>query len=548
MSLLRISHLQVDFTQGEQPVSAVRDLSLQIAAGEVLALVGESGSGKSVTAAAILGLLPAGQVKVQGQILFDGQPLLQQSELQLNQIRGHKIAMVFQNSLSTLDPSYAIGQQLQHNLKRLDPLLSRQQLQQQALHWLEKMKIKDAARVMAMYPHQLSGGMRQRVLIALAAMCKPALLIADEPTTALDAGVQQQILQLLKELCQQQNMAMLLISHDFGVVSWLSDRVAVMRNGLIVETNHTQALIRAPQHAYSKTLLQSVPQLNVPAVSKPKADSLPLLAANNISCTYSRRDGAGWWKKRSSFAAVDKLSFQLPAGEIVGIIGESGSGKSTLARILAQLIPATQGQVTYRQQPIHADNREQLLAFRQQVQMVFQDSLAAFNPRLRLDEQLIRAQLRLQSSTDRHSALQRAQQVFSDVGLHPSLLSRFPHQLSGGQRQRANIARALVVKPQCLILDEPTSALDVSVQAQVVELLANLHQQYQLSCLFISHNLALVAQFCQRILVMDKGQLVDDFYLQDIYHPQRHPVTQALLAAQLPLINDAADIEPKQLA
>ena len=546
MSLLTLSHLNVRFHQ--QNVQAVDDISLTIAPGEVLALAGESGSGKSVTAAAILGLLPASQVTVSGSITFDGQPLLHQSTAQLNRLRGHEIAMVFQNSLSTLDPSWRIGKQLQHNLKRLHPELGRTALREAALAWLTRMKIREPEQVMSRFPHQLSGGMRQRVLIALAAMCRPRLLIADEPTTALDATVQREVLQLLKALCQQQQMAMLIITHDFGVVAELSDRVAVMRQGKIIESNVTKALIAAPQHPYTQSLLAAVPYPSADPVFTPHAEGTPLLQARGLGRDFWRRETTGWWPKKVATTAVDGVNLDVARGEIVGIIGESGSGKSTLARLLAQLIPASRGELHLAGNVVDDSHPASVAALRRQLQCVFQDSLASFNPRLTLEEQLVRPQFRLGTAADRPQAIARAAALFAEVGLDTALLQRFPHQLSGGQRQRANIARALVVNPSILLLDEPTSALDLTVQAQVMTLLTRMHQQHALTCLFISHNLALVSQFCQRIVVMAHGVVVDDFARHELYAADRHPVTQQLLDANYLLPSGNADAALKRFA
>lgn len=529
MSLLQIAHLNVLFHR--QNVQAVNDVSLTIAPGEVLALAGESGSGKSVTAAAILGLLPADQVTIGGSITFDGQPLLHQSTAQLNRLRGHDIAMVFQNSLSTLDPSWRVGKQLQHNLRRLHPALGRRALREEAIAWLARMKIRQPEQVMALYPHQLSGGMRQRILIALAAMCRPRLLIADEPTTALDATVQREVLQLLKELCQQQQMALLIITHDFGVVAALSDRVAVMQHGRIVEQAATAELIAAPQHPYTQSLLAAVPWPNISPVAARLADGAPLLQTRALGKDFWRREPQGWWPKKVPVTAVNNVNLCVQRGEIVGIIGESGSGKSTLTRLLAQLIPADRGEIQFAGEPVRTADPQSVAALRRQLQCVFQDSLASFNPRLTLEEQLVRPQFRLGTTTQRPQAVARAQSLFSEVGLDVALLQRYPHQLSGGQRQRANIARALAVNPHFLLLDEPTSALDLTVQAQVMTLLTRMHQQHALTCLFISHNLALVAQFCQRIVVMAHGEVVDDFPRHALYAAERHPLTRQLLAA-----------------
>lgn len=534
MSLLTVAGLQVQFDR--QP-EVVKGISFDIQPGEVVALVGESGSGKSVTAAAILGLLPSA-AQVRGDIHFSGEDLLRLSPSGLNRLRGQAIAMVFQNSLSTLDPSWTIGKQLQHNLRRLEPTWGRKALREAALDWLERMHIRQPQQVMQLYPHQLSGGMRQRVLIALAAMCRPQLLIADEPTTALDASVQREVLELLQALCREQQMAMLLISHDFAVVAALSQRVLVMQQGQIVESATTQACIGRPEHAYTRALLAAVPQPDVRSEIPAKPGDI-LLSTEQVGRDFWRRDARRWWSGKVAVRAVDDVTLTLREGEIVGVIGESGSGKSTLARLLAQLLPADRGSVAWQQNPINRQDVGQMAEFRRQVQCVFQDSLASFNPRLRLKEQLIRAQLRLGSAAQRQEAATRAAALFNEVGLDATLLNRYPHQLSGGQRQRANIARALVTDPRCLILDEPTSALDLSVQAQVIALLRQLHLSHALTCLFISHNLALVAQFCQRIVVMEQGRIVDDFPRQALYDQERHPVTQRLLAASYLLPKDA---------
>jgi len=537
-NLLEIRDLSVDFPHPDGHFQAVKSLSLRIAPGEVLALVGESGSGKSVTAAAILGLLPAGKTQCRGEITFRGIPLLNQPDSVLNQVRGHGIATIFQNSLSVLDPSFTIGSQLTENLRRLAPKPSAKQREQQAVEWLEKVGISAAERVLRSYPHELSGGMRQRVMIALATMCQPALLIADEPTTALDSTIQQQILLLLKQLSQSLNMAVLVITHDFGVVSYLSQRVAVMQHGRIIETNTTEALIRHPQHAYTQTLIGAVPELVLKQRPRSAAQQevAPVLEAVNIAKHFTLRTGGGWFAKKTRFDAVRPLSLRFKRGEIVGVIGESGSGKSTLARLLARLLTASDGELLYQQQAITHLADTKLTDFRRHLQCVFQDSLASFNPRLTLAEQLTRPLLRLGIATDKAQAQLLARQAMIDVGLDDGLISRYPHQLSGGQRQRASIARALVVKPEFIILDEPTSALDVSVQAQILRLLLDLHARYRLTYLFISHNLPVVTTLCDRIIVMENGQVVDDFASADLYSAQRHKVTQRLIQAHLPLI------------
>lgn len=506
MSLLQIAHLNVLFHR--QNVQAVNDVSLTIAPGEVLALAGESGSGKSVTAAAILGLLPADQVTIGGSITFDGQPLLHQSTAQLNRLRGRDIAMVFQNSLSTLDPSWLVGKQLQHNLRRLHPTLGQHALREEAIAWLVRMKIRQPEQVMALYPHQLSGGMRQRILIALAAMCRPRLLIADEPTTALDATVQREVLQLLKELCQQQQMALLIITHDFGVVAALSDRVAVMQHGRIVEQAPTSELIAAPQHPYTQSLLAAVPWPNISPVAARLVDGAPLLQTRALGKDFWRREPQGWWPKKVPVTAVNNVNLRIQRGEIVGIIGESGSGKSTLARLLAQLIPADRGKIQFAGEPVRTADSHSVASLRRQLQCVFQDSLASFNPRLTLEEQLVRPQFRLGTATQRSQAVARAQSLFSEVGLDVALLQRYPHQLSGGQRQRANIARALAVNPHFLLLDEPTSALDIAHQVDVLALVHRLSQQRGLTVIAVLHDINMAARYCDYLVALRGGEMI----------------------------------------
>lgn len=537
--LLEIRDLHVDFPHPTGRFQAVKSLSLQVAPGEVVALVGESGSGKSVTAAAILGLLPAGKTQCRGEISFQGIPLLNQPDALLNKVRGHGIATIFQNSLSVLDPSFTIGSQLTENIRRLSPQTRARQRWQLAGEWLDKVGISAAERVLRSYPHELSGGMRQRVMIALAIMCEPALLIADEPTTALDSTIQQQILLLLKQLSQSLNMAILIITHDFGVVSYLSQRVAVMQHGRIVETNHTAQLIQHPQHSYTRQLISAVPELILKQrpLTGLNNDSEPLLQAVNIAKHFELRIGGGLFAKKTRFDAVKPLNLRLRRGEIVGVIGESGSGKSTLARLLARLLAASEGELLFEQQPITHQPESALTAFRRSLQCVFQDSLASFNPRLTLEEQLTRPLRRLGIAPDKTQARQLAQQALTDVGLDDALISRYPHQLSGGQRQRASIARALVIKPEFMILDEPTSALDVSVQAQIIRLLLDLHDRFNLTYLFISHNLPVITTLCDRIIVMENGHILDDFSTADLYSPQRHAVTQRLIQAHLPLVS-----------
>ena len=557
--LLSIEDLAVDFagTTGTEP--AVRGISLSVAPGEVLALIGESGSGKSVTAAAVLGLLPP-TAQVRGQIDFDGRALLGLPEAALNTVRGQGIGIVFQNSLTSLDPSLRVGAQLQAcaaHRRRLKPAEARDL----ALQWLDRVGIRDAARVMRAYPHELSGGMRQRVMIAIAVMAEPRLLIADEPTTALDATIQKQILDLLLEINQRYGTAILLITHDFGVVSYLSHRVAVMRAGEIVEQGPTAQLLSAPQHAYTRRLIQAVPEIGErsanpsaarrlgvpsagavlvhPTAATPPPTPLPtpapvLLEVVDLAKTFVI-DRNVFNRRGRAVQAVRGVSLQVRRGEILGLIGESGSGKSTLARLVAQLVAPTAGSVRFDGQDIAGLDAEALRGLRRRMQFVFQDSTSSLNPRRTVAAQLTDPALRLGLARSHEEALAMAGDTLQRVGLQRSHLDRYPHAFSGGQRQRIGIARALMVQPEFLILDEPTSALDVSVQAQVLNLLLDLRQQLDLTYLFIGHNLPVIEFLCDRVAVMDQGTIVETLAAADLRANAHHPVTRKLLDSVLPV-------------
>ena len=554
MSLLSIENLDIEFTTGGRTEPAVKGVSLSIAPGDIVALVGESGSGKSVTAAAVLGLLPSRIARARGRIVFDGRDLLGLSEPQLNAVRGQGIGIVFQNSLTSLDPSFRVGDQLlecARHRRKLKPAQARELV----ATWLERVGIRDAARVMRSYPHELSGGMRQRVMIAIAAMANPRLLIADEPTTALDATIQKQILALLKDINQRYGTAILLITHDFGVVSYLSHRVAVMRAGQIVEQGATQQVLRAPAHAYTRQLIHAVPEIGerlanpspsrrlgveakvataaVPP-AKDKEIAPVLLEVSDLSKTFVI-DQSLFDRRGKAVHAVQDVSLQVRRGEIFGLIGESGSGKSTLARLVAQLLPATSGTVRFGGLDTQGLEGEALTAFRRRLQFVFQDSSASLNPRRSVASQLMDPALRLGVAQDRGQARQLAAEALEHVGLPARYLERDPHEFSGGQRQRIGIARALIVKPEFVILDEPTSALDVSIQAQILNLLLDLRQQLDLTYLFIGHNLPVIEFLCDRVAVMAQGRVVETFDAGDLYTNATHPVTRKLLDSVLPV-------------
>jgi peptide/nickel transport system ATP-binding protein len=565
VALLTIEHLEVDFLGSRGAEPAVRGINLSIEPGEIVALVGESGSGKSVTAAAITGLLRHDKVALRGDIDFDGQALLDLSDDALQQVRGSGIAMIFQNPLSSLDPSFRIGGQLIETARLRQRELDAAAARASAMQWLERVGIVDTERVLRAYPHQLSGGMRQRVMIALAAMNRPRLLIADEPTTALDAVLQKDILALLKDLNREYGTAILIITHDFGVVSWLSDRVAVMKSGRIVEQGDTAQVLAAPRHPYTARLIGAVPELGLrladPTPSRrigstkqktagvassqerstapvqhdtAQAAPAPLLEVRGVSRSFVTQPS--WWPSRvRTLDAVKDVHFEVRRGEIFGLIGASGSGKSTLARVVAQLIPATRGSVHFGGEDVTGFDQAALKRYRQRFQFVFQDSTSALNPRRTLADQLCDPALRLGVAQDRDEALGLARDALERVGLEARYLYRYPHAFSGGQRQRIGIARALVVKPEFIVLDEPTSALDVSIQAQILNLLLELRETLDLTYLFIGHSLPVIEFLCDRVGVMEHGRLIETFDAADLHANAREAPTRRLLDAVLPV-------------
>lgn len=543
MPLLSVKGLEVDFASRGKVNNAVRGISFDIAQGDVLALVGESGSGKSVTAASIIGLLPRKAVS-RGSIRFENQELIGQGEVTLNAVRGGGIGMIFQNPLTSLDPSFRIGAQLEETArhhKKLDGAAARKE----ALDWLGQVGIRDPERVLKSYPHQLSGGMRQRVMIALAAMGRPKLLIADEPTTALDSTIQKQILDLLRDINARYNTAILMITHDFGVVSYLSNRVAVMQNGEIVEQGPTSSILSAPRHAYTERLLRSVPRLGdkkrnawaaeageLAAARPAVAERRVLLEVRGLSKTFQLKQGF-LARRTRDVHAVRSVDIEVGAGEIVGIIGESGSGKSTLARLVARLIDPTEGSIRFDGEDVAGLVGERLRAFRRRLQFVFQDATSSLNPRRSIGDQLSAPILRLGAAANRREALAIAAETLARVGLSRNALDRFPHEFSGGQRQRIGIARALAVRPEFVILDEPTSALDVSLQAQLLDLLLDLRRQFNLTYVFVGHNLPVIEYFCDRIAVMEAGSLIETLDAGDIVANATHSSTRKLIDAVL---------------
>lgn len=521
--LLSIEQLHVNIAER----SIVSNINLTLEKGRTLALVGESGSGKSVTAHSILKLLDERHTEYSGSVNFDSKNLLALTSSQLRQYRGKSIAMIFQEPMTALNPLKTIDQQLVecmsdgHQLNAIEA-------KKRVIELLQQVRIHNAEERWQALPHQLSGGQRQRVMIAMAIANKPQLLIADEPTTALDVTVARDILLLLKDLQQQFGMAMLLISHDLHMIRKQADTVAVMQAGQIVEYADTQSLFAHPEHPYTKQLL---------AVPKPLKNTIttqePLLIANNIGVKYALAKQR-LWQKSTFFTALHNASFTLYPGETLGIVGESGSGKSTLANALLKLLPLTTGQVHFNGQEISSLSQRQFRPLRQQLQVVFQDPFASLSPRMTI-ESIIGEGLTLLPQLNVNERQQRVIDVMIEVGLNPDWRWRYPHEFSGGQRQRIAIARALIMHPQCMILDEPTSALDRNVQFQVLELLLNLQRRYGISYLFISHDLRLIEAFCHRVLVLNQGVIIEQGDTEQIFNAPREPYTQKLLAAAFDL-------------
>ncbi|NBZ87728.1 ABC transporter ATP-binding protein [Stagnihabitans tardus] len=508
-------------------IEAVKDVSFTLKKGQTIALVGESGSGKSVTARAIMRLLSKrAMVSPQTEILFNDKNLAQASPLEMRQMRGNRMSMIFQEPMSSLNPVYKIGTQIAEVL-RIHQKISKDAAWKRAIELLREVQIPDPESRVNQYPHQLSGGQRQRVMIAMALANNPDVLIADEPTTALDVTVQAEILNLIKELKTRTGMAVILITHDLTVVRQFADHVYVMQHGLVREEGPTEAIFTNPQHPYTKRLLGSEP--------KGRANPLPegqevVLSGDKVRVTYTLRRGGAFRGSYHQLQAVDGLSLQLRRGETLGLVGESGSGKTTFGQALLRLNTLSGGTVTYRGQRIEAFGRKEMKPLRSRMQIVFQDPFASLNPRMSV-RQIIEEGLivnRIGTSADRAD---RVKAALRDAGLPDTILNRFPHEFSGGQRQRLAIARAIAMEPEFILLDEPTSALDLSVQAQIIELLRKLQAEKGLSYLFISHDLKVVRALCHRVIVMQNGKIVEEGTVDDVLERPSTDYTRRLVRA-----------------
>ena len=526
--LLEIDNLHVALPEGSERRYAVEAVSLDLAPNEVLCVVGESGSGKSLTARAVMGLLPRPHVKIErGQIRFGEDDLAKISEARLRAIRGSEISMIFQEPMTALNPVMTIGNQIDE-VFRFHTGLGRKERRERAVALFDDVHLPDPAQIVDSYPHELSGGQRQRAMIAMALALDPKILIADEPTTALDVTTQAQILKLIKELQADHDTGVLFITHDFGVVADIADRVAVMQQGKLVEAGPASKVLNQPEHPYTQALIAAVPSL-VPRPPRHQAEE-PVLKVQALNKTY--RSGGGFFGlggKERLVHAANNVELELRRGETLGIVGESGSGKSTVARCVVRLNDADSGQILLEGTDLRPLGRAAMRPYRAKIQMVFQDPFASLNPRTKVGK--IIAQGPLLQGVSSAEAEKRARELLEIVGLDERAYNRFPHEFSGGQRQRIGVARALALDPEILIADEPVSALDVSIQAQILKLLDEIRERLSLSMLFITHDLRVAAQVCDRIAVMRHGRVVEMGPTGALFADPQDAYTKELLAA-----------------
>lgn len=554
-NILEVSDLSISIWNNKKKIDIIHTISFHIKTNEILAIVGESGSGKSISSLSLMGLLPKGISKItSGEITFENKNLVKTSDKEFQSIRGKDIAMIFQEPMSSLNPSMRCGYQVEEILKR-HTNLSKSQIKNEVLSLFEKVKLPNIERIYKAYPHELSGGQKQRVMIAMAIACKPKLLIADEPTTALDVTVQKDILLLLKNIQQEIKMSILFISHDLSLISELADRVLVMYKGKIVEQGDTKTIFKHPKHNYTKALINARPSMDyrlkkLPTVSNFINDNIdstivtksnriehhkklyaqkPLLEIIDIDKTYVSK--TGWFSKPKYFRAVDNVSFKVYPGETIGLVGESGCGKSTLGNAILQLDKATSGIIKYKGRDITNLDKRELRDLRKDIQIIFQDPFASLNPRMTVGNAIIEPMTVHKIGDSSKDRKERVIAILNKVGLDTASFYKYPHEFSGGQRQRIGIARTIALQPKLIICDESVSALDISVQAQVLNLLNDLKTQFGFTYIFISHDLAVVKYMADQLLVMNKGKIEEIGDADDIYEAPQKSYTQKLINA-----------------
>lgn len=553
--LLSVHNLEISFRKDKKHIPVVKKISYEVLPNEIVGIVGESGSGKSVSSLAVMGLLPQGISKISnGTIEFEGNDITQYTNSEFRKIRGKQISMIFQEPMSSLNPSLKCGYQVAEILEE-HTSLSSAAIKKEVLQLFEKVKLPQPEKIYNSYPHQISGGQKQRVMIAMAIACKPKLLIADEPTTALDVTVQKEIILLLKELQQETQMSILFITHDLSLISEISDRVLVMYRGEIVEQGAIAAVFKNPQNTYTQALISSRPSLdvrlkrlptikdylekNVPSEIVTTQDRLdfhqklyattPLLEVKNVEKEYF--SSAGFFGKSTSFKAVNDVSFKLYEGETLGLVGESGCGKSTLGNAILQLDKATAGQIIYKGNDITKLNKEELRALRKEIQIIFQDPYSSLNPKITVGNAIMEPMQVHKLYANNAERKQKVIEILERVGLSEEHFNRYPHEFSGGQRQRIGIARTIALQPKLIVCDESVSALDISVQAQVLNLLNELKEDFGFTYIFISHDLAVVKYMSDQVLVMNKGKVEEINDADELYANPQKEYTKKLIAA-----------------
>jgi len=528
--MLKVKNLRITFNTRNGTSVAVDDLSFELNEGDVLGIVGESGSGKSVACYSLLGLIPMPPGKIErGSAEFMGKDLLRMNEAELRQVRGRKISMIFQDPMTSLNPYMRISDQLIESIVQ-HKKISKKAARQCAIDALIEVGIRDVEKRIDHYPHQFSGGMRQRVMIAMALITEPELLIADEPTTALDVTVQAQILALIKKLQVTRKLAVIFITHDLGVAAQMASHILVMEKGKLVEQGATENIFRNPQHPYTKKLLGSVLTTAKPTPNYAEHTEPPFLHVKGLQTWFQQFGGAFIKHIINTQKAVDNVSLRINRGEILGIVGESGSGKSTLGRSIMRLVEVQSGEILLEGKDLLHLSESELKRSRRDFQMIFQDPYASLNPRMTVFDTLAEPLL-IHGLATKKTVLEQVNQLMDDVGLDRRFIRKYPHEFSGGQRQRIAIARAIALKPKLIIADEPVSALDVTIRAQILKLLLELTQKHQLTMLFISHDMSVIRYLCDRVVVMQNGKLVEEGDTEALFSAPKEIYTQQLLAA-----------------